>query len=215
VKLTTDAIAEAGLELLSEHGLAGLTMRAVAARLEVKAPALYWHVKNKQELLDAMATRMFLEAVDGIAMPEEGTDWEGALGEWAGRLRAAMLRYRDGARVMAGTMIEHPHMMELMEQTLHLMQQAGIRPDHTARAVAVLLHFTVGFTIEEQAHLGQDYDQNPYDSEHFDEMFDPRRYPLLGTVRSAIDMREPDQDFAFGLRIILSGIRATAPAPEA
>ena len=89
------------------------------------------------------------------------------------------------------------------------------RHPYVVLATALFGLFTVGFTIEEQAHLGQDYDQNPYDSEHFDEMFDPRRYPLLGTVRSAIDMREPDQDFAFGLRIIVSGIRATAPAPEA
>jgi TetR/AcrR family tetracycline transcriptional repressor len=210
VKLTTDAIAQAGLEVLGEQGLAGLTMRAVATRLDVKAPALYWHVKHKQELLDAMATRMFLEAVDGIAMPDAGTDWETALAEWAGRLRAVMLRYRDGARVMAGTMIEHPRMMELMEQTLHLMAPAGIPTAHTARSVAVLLHFTIGFTIEEQAHQGQDYDQNPYDKERFDELFDPRRYPLLSSVRDELDMHEPDTDFAFGLRVILAGIRATA-----
>jgi TetR/AcrR family tetracycline transcriptional repressor len=121
-----------------------------------------------------------------------------------------MRRYRDGARVMAGTMVEHPRMMELMEQTLTLMADAGIPPAHTARAVAVLLHFTVGFTIEEQAHLGQDYDENPYSSERIGDLFDPRRFPLLSTVRAEIDMHDPEADFAFGLRIVLTGIRATA-----
>jgi len=210
VKLTTDLIARTGLELLSEHGLAGLTMRAVAGRLEVKAPALYWHVKNKQQLLDAMATLMFLEATDGTEIQEGSDDWERGLADWAQRLRSVMLRYRDGARVMAGTMIEHPRMLDLMERTLHALQEQGVAPAHTARCVAALLHLTIGFTIEEQAHLGQDYDENPYRSEKLAELYDPRRYPLIWQTRDTLDMHDPDADFAYSLRVLLAGIRATA-----
>jgi TetR/AcrR family tetracycline transcriptional repressor len=43
------------LDVLDEVGIDGLTVRLLAGRLGVKSPALYWHLRNKQELLDAMA----------------------------------------------------------------------------------------------------------------------------------------------------------------
>ena len=49
-------VADTALKLLNEVGLDGLTLRAIARELDVKAPALYWHFKDKQALLDEMAT---------------------------------------------------------------------------------------------------------------------------------------------------------------
>ena len=46
------AIVQAALDLLDETGMDGLTVRALASRLGVQAPALYWHVPSKQALLD-------------------------------------------------------------------------------------------------------------------------------------------------------------------
>jgi TetR/AcrR family tetracycline transcriptional repressor len=43
--------------VLDEAGADAVTVRAVASRLDVKAPALYWHVSGKQELLDEMGDR--------------------------------------------------------------------------------------------------------------------------------------------------------------
>lgn len=52
-------VVDTALRLLNEVGLDGLTLRRIAKELNVQAPALYWHFKNKQELLDEMATEMF------------------------------------------------------------------------------------------------------------------------------------------------------------
>lgn len=76
MKLDANVIGAAALELLDETGLDGLTMRKVASALNVQAPALYWHVKNKQELLDVMARAVFTAAVDRV---------EGRAGARAGR----------------------------------------------------------------------------------------------------------------------------------
>lgn len=51
-------VVDTALRLLNEVGLDGLTLRGIAKELNVQAPALYWHFKNKQELLDEMATEM-------------------------------------------------------------------------------------------------------------------------------------------------------------
>ena len=53
--LSQDRIIEAALALLKEHGLAGLSLRDIALQLDIKAPALYWHFKNKEELIDYIA----------------------------------------------------------------------------------------------------------------------------------------------------------------
>ena len=61
--LSRDAIARAALDLLADSGLDGLTMRVVAGELGVRAPTLYWHVKNKAALVTELAEAI-LEPVE-------------------------------------------------------------------------------------------------------------------------------------------------------
>src|ERR1700760_3630975 len=53
--VTRERIVAVALELLDEGGLDGLTLRRLADRLGIRAPTLYWHVRNKRELLDLLA----------------------------------------------------------------------------------------------------------------------------------------------------------------
>ena len=55
VKIHQRQVIDVALALLDEQGLSELQMRAVASRLNVQASALYWHVRNKGELLSLMA----------------------------------------------------------------------------------------------------------------------------------------------------------------
>lgn len=64
--LNRETIARAGLALLDEKGSDGLTMRALAASLGVQAPALYWHVKNRRELIDLMGEVIVQEAYESF-----------------------------------------------------------------------------------------------------------------------------------------------------
>ncbi|WP_433236403.1 TetR/AcrR family transcriptional regulator C-terminal domain-containing protein [Streptosporangium sp. CA-135522] len=210
MKINYEVIARTSLRLLNEVGLDGLTMRLVAKELDVQAPALYWHVRNKQELLDAMAGIMLAEVVEGLEPPAPGFSWPDWLGGSVRRLRRVMLGYRDGARVLAGTNVTHPAVFQMMELTLRAMLDAGFPPDETARDFPVLLHYTVGYTIEEQARGGASYDgDNPYRPERLAERLDPRRFPLVAGVLD--DLFDPDADAGFerGLHIILSGMRVT------
>lgn len=52
--LTYEAVLAAARELLAEQGLTGVTMRALAHRLEVAPNTLYSHVPGKTELIDAL-----------------------------------------------------------------------------------------------------------------------------------------------------------------
>ena len=51
---TRREILDAAWDLAREHGLAGLTLRDIAARVGMRAPSLYWHFDSKMALYDAM-----------------------------------------------------------------------------------------------------------------------------------------------------------------
>src|SRR6266700_1708933 len=58
VALDPDQIVQAALQLLGEVGLDGLTMRRLAERLNIKAASLYWHVRDKEELIVLLANEI-------------------------------------------------------------------------------------------------------------------------------------------------------------
>src|SRR4051812_46795577 len=53
-----DDVVEAALRILDDYGLPDLTMRRLAASLDVQPSALYWHFPNKQALLAELADRI-------------------------------------------------------------------------------------------------------------------------------------------------------------
>ncbi len=209
VKLDTTVIAEAALGLLDEVGLDGMTMRKVAAALDVQAPALYWHVKNKRELLDAMAQAVFVSAVTGVEAPRQGESWQDWVIALASRLRRAMLRHRDGAKVLAGTYVSDEAMWRTVELTLRTLEDAGFAPAEAHRVFPIMLHYTVGFVIEEQARSGAEYTRgNPYDADHLARAVDAERYPRAARMVTAVFGTDPDDEFEHGLRVVLAGVRA-------
>src|ERR1700712_2461317 len=94
-----DDVANAALRILDEYGLPDLTMRRLAAALDVQPSALYWHFPNKQTLLAELADRI----VATRRAPEQPVDspWQDAVRAEAGALRDALLSYRDGAEVVS------------------------------------------------------------------------------------------------------------------
>ncbi|WFB05898.1 TetR/AcrR family transcriptional regulator C-terminal domain-containing protein [Streptomyces sp. LX-29] len=209
MKINSELIARTSLRLLNDAGLDGLTMRLIAQELGVRAPTLYWHIKNKQQLLDAMATLVYVEAAERLEPPRGDLDWADRLADWARHLRRVMLNYRDGARVLAGTYVNHPAVQGVSEQNLRTLLDAGFTLGEAAHGFTAVLHYTIGYTIEEQAHSSAAYgDDNPYAPERIADGIDAERFPL--TARAAGDLLglAGDASFEQGLRIVLRGMRA-------
>ncbi|MFD5225648.1 TetR family transcriptional regulator [Microbacterium sp. NPDC058342] len=89
------SVVECALRLLDEVGLPDLSMRRLAAELDVQPSALYWHFPSKQALLAAVADRI----LDAVPRP----DAELGLPAVGGAIRDALLAYRDGAEVVMST----------------------------------------------------------------------------------------------------------------
>ena len=183
MRLERPMVVRAALELLNEAGLDGLTTRRLADALGVQGPALYWHFKNKQELIDEMSRTLLAESY-GPLRPDQ--DWSQWLLEGARRLRQTMLSYRDSARLIAGYRPTGPHGRVDPEAFFGPLKDAGFAWPDAAWAAITMAQFTFGFTMDEQAALNRD----------------PK---LEGRL-------DPNQGFEFGIATILAGLRARLAA---
>lgn len=150
--LTRADIVQAALDLLDEKGIDAVTVRAVATRLGVKAPALYWHVENKQTLLDEMGTEIQRRVINRLRdQPMQA--WPDSVAAYARVLRREYLAHRDGARTFSGTRLTDPDVLRAQEPWLEQIVDSGIALEKAVRAIEFVTAFVVGFVIEEQERL--------------------------------------------------------------
>lgn len=90
VGLTQGAIVGAALRIVRNHGVVGLSMRALARDLGVQAPTLYHHVGDKAALLDLISAEMFRS----VERAPDAYDRVASLDEWSAALREDVLRLR-------------------------------------------------------------------------------------------------------------------------
>lgn len=204
--LSRERIVEVAIELLDAEGEAGLTFRALAARLATGAGALYWHVANKGELLAAATDDIVasvLRAIDDHAAP-------------ADTIRAVALGLFDAidAHPWVGAQLATA---PLEAASLAIFERLGVQllalrvPDATLFAVAsTLVSYVLGVAGQNAA--------NARTAAHRDrEAFlasvaakwtelDPAAYPF--TRRMAQQLRDHDdrEQFLTGIDLILAGI---------
>ncbi|WP_369364848.1 TetR/AcrR family transcriptional regulator C-terminal domain-containing protein [Streptomyces sp. CG4] len=198
-------VADTALRLLNEVGLEGLTLRAIAKELDVKAPALYWHFKDKQALLDEMATEMYRRMVAGTALDPADT-WQERLLRSNRGLRAALLGYRDGAKVFSGSRFTGTEHAPALEANLRLLTEAGFTLDQAVHAGRTASAYTVGFVIEEQGVQPLPGERR----EGYDVAERARRlaeYPLAAEAGQLL-FDGYDAQFEEGLAIVVAGVGA-------
>jgi AcrR family transcriptional regulator len=120
-------------QLLERDGPEGLSMRRIAAELDLRAPSLYEHVADKRTLENAMISQAFYEQGDATraaldAAAAEGDDALGAIG----------VAFRAYA-------VAHPHLYRLMTQRL---DRAALDPDAELHAGQPLRDAVGGDLVE-------------------------------------------------------------------
>jgi TetR/AcrR family transcriptional regulator, tetracycline repressor protein len=205
VALDRTHVVKTALTLLDEVGLDGLSLRRLAKELGVQAPALYWHFKNKQELLDQMIEELArLEAP--LTPPAAGEPWDEWLTERARQLRRALNSHRDGAMLAASTH-PPPGQWSEIEMQLDVLCTAGLTAAEAMYAMIALGNYVSGFTLEEQADRLRGDDPKP-DPEQFDEMLTALRdYPLATRALREVGDPQSDDSFEAGLQMIMDGLR--------
>ncbi|GAA0422710.1 hypothetical protein Aca07nite_24300 [Actinoplanes capillaceus] len=127
-RLTKAAVAERALRLADEEGLEAVTVRRLAKELGVTPMALYWHFKNKDELLLGMVDHV----LSGVrADPATGGPWQ--------------KRLRNVVETVVGVMRAHPSLPVL----LHAVDKTQTESFNRATNDTLALLTEAGFTVEE------------------------------------------------------------------
>ncbi|MEJ0073415.1 MAG: TetR/AcrR family transcriptional regulator C-terminal domain-containing protein [Candidatus Saccharibacteria bacterium] len=195
-------IIDAALELLKEDGLGNITLRKLADRLDLRAPALYWHFKSKEELVDYMAEAILAREFHELKPRQDDQSWQDWLTDHMTRLRRAMLAYPDGARVVAGAHL-YPAvtLAQSLETGLLSLSTAGIDVKAARQIMTTATAYTFGYVIEEQAAPTAEQLAG-FDLKAF---LEP--YPIMAEALDDID-RGPDardKDFLRGLEYLIQG----------
>ena len=151
--LSREAIVTTALDLLAREGMAGLSLRKVAAALDTGAASLYVYVANLDELHALVLDRVLGEVVTPPLTS----------GDWRDRLKAALRSYSEAlyarpglAQVALSTIPSGPNMVELTESLLGLLEQGGVEPGRAAWAVDLLLLHTSALAAERDNRRGDD-----------------------------------------------------------
>lgn len=94
--LTRERLVAAALELIDAEGLEGLSMRALADRLQVKAASLYWHVRDRDELLELLADGI----LESVSRPRQRATWRETVQAISGSLHRSVSAHKDANRIL-------------------------------------------------------------------------------------------------------------------
>jgi len=202
VKLTADRIVDAALAVYAEHGSPGLSMRAVAARLEAQAGSLYYHVPDKAALLRLMADRIAHDAFDAgtaaLAALPDATDWRASVTAQASALRATIRRRAGGAELLASApTLASAGALALVERLLTTLRDAGLERGDAGVVADTTLGYVTGFVLQEQAERGPDVELDP-------EAWTRLRAAFPVTFAAAAGA-DDDATFARGLALLCAG----------
>lgn len=206
-RLDRDRIVAEGLRLVEDDGVAGFSMRKLAARLGVTPMSLYVHVRDRDDLFDAMATAMLAEVV---VPPVDRTDWRAAARALCTSLRQQLLTRRDALALLGGDDHVSPALVRFADAGMRIMLAAGFSGPDAVRAYRLLAYFTLGevrgATSWPQDHPGRPTRQQAVYAT-LATMPDGDASTFVSLMPHSVDM-DWDDLFAYGLERLLAGLEA-------
>jgi TetR/AcrR family tetracycline transcriptional repressor len=214
--LTQQQVVKRAVDLMAKAGLEALTLRRLATELGVSAPTLYWHVRNKRELLDLMAEALVAQSGRSTC-PARGQPWWEWLAERARLQFRALISHRDAALVVAGNRPTEATLPDV-EEVLGSLVAVGFPAPEALRVILSIGNYVIGCAVERQAEEARSADPQR-DARLLEQV------EALPNLRAAVARRDGggpaagagldgagpsagDAGFEYGLGLLLDGARA-------
>jgi len=208
--LTRDRVIEAALGLMDRDGLEAVTMRRVAKEVGVEAMSLYNHVHDKDDLLDGVCARVMADF--RIPGPSDEPWIERArfgAGEWRRVLKAhpnVIALFAERQKPMTDLNALRP-----MEYALSLIGDAGLDPRETVQVFNVMGGYIMGFVMMEVGAMFSGGATKPgaeaADAEAMARALPPGKLPCFAAALPYLATCDPDEQFDFGLDLMLTGLQ--------
>ena len=209
--LSRARIAAAAIAILDAEGLEGLSMRKLADRLGAGVMSLYWHVANKDDLLDlaldAVLALPAAQASDTEAAERQPADphpvqhWRADILEMASDWRAAMLAHPWSAALLPSRALG-PNILARLEMLGSALARAGVAEADINAAIWSLWNHVMGATITRASFAVSSQDRQAAQTRAADPAAD---HPTISRTNLVMD---DDWDGAFrkGLGFLLDGV---------
>jgi AcrR family transcriptional regulator len=212
--LSRQQIVQAAMETLDAEGVAGLSMRKLAAKLGSGATSLYWHVPTKDDLIDLLIDEIWGE----IDVPDPGlAGWRNGAMLFGHSLRAAVLRHAWLPEVMYTRPSMGPNALTLGSRGLVLFGAAGFSAREVDYAMSSVMSYVLGTanaevaTREMSRKSGRSLNDWAGEILHEAEAASADHPEMLESVRRRV-ARDVDvtlnEAFVFGLDALLDGLEA-------
>ncbi len=204
----------AAVKVADEGGIKSLTMRRLAEHLGAEAMSLYYHVANKEEVLDGIVDVIAGEINDvagRIDVPSEGAGWKKAVRERILSAREVLLRHPWAPGVFETRTAMSPAVLRYHDALIGLMRDGGFSYDLAHQAMHALGSRALGFSQE--LFKPGDGAGAEKASAMFESMAD--QLPHLVGMMMEVAHDDPDStlgwcdeqaEFEFGLDLVLDGL---------
>ena len=182
-------------------------MRKLAARLEVGAMTLYGYFANKDELLEAMVATA-TEDAPAIAVGD-GT-WKEQLANLMSGVRDTLAEHPTGVQLRLQRPLLSPAALRVTESAMRIMDEAGFTTEQAARAYRTMFVYTFGFASFHPSAADAGAKRGARAALA---ALPEAEYPaLVAASAEAVDAMGGDEQFEFGLALLLDGLEAALRA---
>jgi AcrR family transcriptional regulator len=211
IPLNRERVLQGAVAIADTAGIGALTIRSLAQELGVKPMAIYYHVANKDEILDGIVDLVFAE----IELPETDGDWRSELVRRASSARRVLSRHHWAIGLMESRKSPGPATLRHHDAVLGTLRKAGFTVEMTAHAYALLDSYVYGFALQEAALPFTGADTAAEVAEPMMQQFPADAYPHLVELTTEYIL-QPGYDFGdefeFGLGVILDALTRSLPA---
>jgi AcrR family transcriptional regulator len=213
--LSRGRVLSAAVELADAQGMESLTMRNLAGELGVEAMSLYYHVANKEALLDGVVDTLLGEIegeLGGFETAVGEHDWMPVLRTRILTARQVMLRHPWAPAMIETRSTMTPTLMRYFDTSLGILVEGGFSNDLGHHAMHALGSRLLGFNQE--LFVPDDPDQSDADTSAMLEGL-ATQLPYLVRMLAEVAHDDPEStlgwcddqsEFEFGLDILLDGL---------
>lgn len=203
-RLTSDRIVAYALRQIDENGIDSFSMRKVAAELGVTSMALYWHVKDREELLGRVLTLV----VGAVEVPASGK-WDERILRLLERVRHQWRAHPNVIPLLASRDLRETGTARVIDELLLLLFEGGYRGREAVKALRLLLNHLTGSLLSEagrQAYEAQDPGRHASLSALADSAPEAHRGAVREAAAAFAEPVDEEALFSEGIRAVLRGL---------
>lgn len=203
--LTENIILQEAFSLANDGGIKGLSMRKLAAKLNVEAMSLYHYFKNKDLLLDAMVDEIFAR----MSWQPNQKDWKQNITARAEELRWLLKENAWAVSLLDSRTQSGQATLAHHDRVLGVFFDSGFNVQLAAHAYATIDSYIYGYVIQELQVPNIASDEMDAATKNITAIDAQSPLPNLNRLMSEY-IQQPGYNFSegfnFGLQLILDGL---------